>query len=102
MLPLVAEGVFAGAVSRKNLFFTHLSRKFALDLYSNKPIAELKDDNPIVMDPELDIAAALAILIDRVPILENDCLLIAEGERCVGVVLVSGSGLMLSQWFRSN
>ncbi|MRR55144.1 MAG: stage II sporulation protein E [Deltaproteobacteria bacterium] len=101
LLPLVAEGVFAGAVSRKNLFFTHLSRKFALDLYSNKPIAELKDDNPIVMDPELDIAAALAILIDRDPILENDCLLIAEGERCVGVVLVSDLMMRISEFQQS-
>lgn len=101
LLPLVAEGVLAGAVSRKNLFFTHLSRKFALDLYSNKAIAELKDDNPVVMDPDLDIAAALACLIDRDPILETDCLLIAEGERCVGVVLVSDLMMRISEFQQS-
>jgi len=101
LLPLVAEGVLAGAVSRKNLFFTHLSRKFALDLYSNKAIAELKDDNPVVMTPDLDIAAALACLIERDPILETDCLLIAEGERCVGVVLVSDLMMRISEFQQS-
>ncbi|MHC1698660.1 MAG: PP2C family protein-serine/threonine phosphatase [Geobacteraceae bacterium] len=101
LLPLVADGVLAGAVSRKNLFFTHLSRKFALDLYSNKPIAELKDDNPVVMAPDLDIAAALACLIERDPILETDCLLIAEGSRCAGVVLVSDLMMRISEFQQS-
>ena len=101
LLPLVAEGVYVGSISRKNLFFNHLSRKFALDLYSNKPIAELKDDNPVVMAPDLDIAGALACLIERDPILETDCLLIAEGERCVGVVLVSDLMMRISE-FQQN
>lgn len=101
LLPLVAEGILAGAVSRKKLFFTHLSRKFALDLYSNKPIAELKDENPVMMDPDLDIAAALACLIERDPNLETDCLLIAEGERCVGVVPVSDLMMRISEFQQS-
>ena len=101
LLPLVADGVYVGSISRKNLFFNHLSRKFALDLYSNKPIAELKDDNPVVMEPDLDIAGALACLIERDPILETDCLLIAEGDRCVGVVLVSDLMMRISEFQQS-
>jgi len=101
LLPLVAEGVYVGSISRKNLFFNHLSRKFALDLYSNKPIAELEDDNPVVMEPDLDIAGALACLIERDPILETDCLLIAEGNRCVGVVLVSDLMMRISEFQQS-
>lgn len=101
LLPLVAEGVYVGLISRKNLFFNHLSRKFALDLYSNKPISELADDNPVVMEPGLDIAGALACLIERDPILETDCLLIAEGEQCVGVVLVSELMMRISEFQQS-
>ena len=101
VFPLVAEGVHVGAVSRKNLFFNHLSRKFALDLYSNKPIDDLKDDNPVVMEPDLDIAGALATLIERDPILETDCLLIAEGARCVGVVPVSDLMMRISEFQQS-
>lgn len=101
LLPLVADGVHVGAVSRKNLFFYHLSRKFALDLYSNKPIAELQDENQVIMEPGSDIAAALACLIERDPILETDCLLIAEGERCVGVVPVSDLMMRISEFQQS-
>jgi serine phosphatase RsbU (regulator of sigma subunit) len=101
LLPLVAEGIYVGLISRKNLFFNHLSRKFALDLYSNKPIADLQDDNPVVMEPDLDIAGALACLIERDPILETDCLLIAEGDRCVGVVLVSDLMMRISEFQQS-
>jgi serine phosphatase RsbU (regulator of sigma subunit) len=101
LLPLVAEGIYVGLISRKNLFFNHLSRKFALDLYSNKPIADLQDDNPVVMEPDLDIAGALVCLIERDPILETECLLIAEGDRCVGVVLVSDLMMRISEFQQS-
>jgi serine phosphatase RsbU (regulator of sigma subunit) len=101
LLPLVAEGIHVGSVSRKNLFFNHLSRKFALDLYSNKPIVELQDDNQVIMEPGFDIASALACLVERDPTLETDCLLIAEGQRCVGVVPVSDLMMRISEFQQS-
>jgi serine phosphatase RsbU (regulator of sigma subunit) len=101
VLPLVVDGALAGSISRKKLFFQHLSRKFALDLYSNKPIADLKDDKPVVMAPDLDIAGALTALMERDPLLETDCFLIVEGERCVGVVSVSDLMMRISEFQRS-
>ncbi|MDD2319309.1 MAG: SpoIIE family protein phosphatase [Geobacteraceae bacterium] len=101
VLPLVVDGTFAGSISRKNLFFQHLSRKFALDLYSNKPIVDLKDDKPVLMGPDQDIAGALTTLMDRDPLLETDCFLIVEGERCVGVVSVSDLMVRISEFQRS-
>jgi serine phosphatase RsbU (regulator of sigma subunit) len=53
------------------------------------------------MEPDLDIAGALACLIERDPILETDCLLIAEGDRCVGVVLVSDLMMRISDFQQS-
>jgi len=101
LLPLVVDGTYVGSISRRNLFFNHLSHKFALDLYSNKPIAELKDENPVVMAPDLDIAGAFACLIEQDPILETECLLIVEGDRCLGIVLVSDLMMRISEFQQS-
>lgn len=100
VLPLVVEGACIGAISRKNLFFRHLSRKFALDLFSNKPVSELKDEDPIVMEPPTDITRALASLMERDPDLETDCFLVMDGERCVGVVPVSALMMRISEFQR--
>ena len=44
-LPVLKEGIFTGVVSRKHLFFKRLRHKFALELYGNKPVSMLLDDN---------------------------------------------------------
>jgi serine phosphatase RsbU (regulator of sigma subunit)/predicted transcriptional regulator len=97
VLPLVEDGRCVGSVSRKNLFFRHLSRKFASDLFSNKPIAVLKDENPVLMEPQLDSTNALARLLEIDPLLEIDSFLIVDGERCLGVVPVSDLMMRISE-----
>jgi serine phosphatase RsbU (regulator of sigma subunit) len=97
VLPLVEDGRCVGLVSRKNLFFRHLSRKFASDLFSNKPIAVLKDENPVLMEPQLDSTNALTRLLETDPLLETDSFLIVEGARCLGVVTVSDLMMRISE-----
>ncbi|MRR58821.1 MAG: CBS domain-containing protein [Deltaproteobacteria bacterium] len=97
VLPLVDGGAYVGSITRKNLFFRHLSRKFAADLFSNKPVAVLMDENPVLMEPRLDITSALARLLEYDPLLETDCFLIVDGERCLGVVTVSDLMMRISE-----
>jgi len=101
VLPLEADGRHVGSISRKNLFFRHLSRKYALDLFSNKAIAVLKDENPVVLASHLDISSALTLLLEQDPLLESDSLLIVDGERCLGVVAVSDLMMRISESQRS-
>ncbi len=97
ILPMVADGFHVGSVSRKSLFFHHLSRKYAQDLYGNKAIDSLKDEKPVVMGPRVDIMAALAILLEADPSLETDCFVVADGGRCLGTVSVSDLMMKISE-----
>ena len=42
---------FEGVISRRDLFSRHLARKFAVELYGNKPIQLLINTQPITMSP---------------------------------------------------
>lgn len=97
ILPIVSSGVYVGSVSRKSLFFHHLSHKYALDLYGNKPIRVLKDENPVVMEPYVDITAALELLLDADPSLETDSFVIVGKGLCLGIVSVSDLMMKISE-----
>lgn len=89
VLPLLEGDRCVGAVSRGNLFFRHLSRKYASDLFSNKPIEVLKDEKPLLIPSHLDITGALEFLLQSDPRLEADAFLVVEEERCLGSVPVA-------------
>lgn len=96
VLPLISGGGHGGSVSRRNLFFRHLSRKYAMDLYGGKPIALLKDEAPLEMGPGQDITSALAGLLAVDPTLETDAFPVVEDGRCQGVVSVADLMMKIS------
>jgi len=91
LVPVTDGGVFLGSVSRKELL-NLLSRQFALDLYSRKPVLALLDDlggKKVVFTPELDINEAAVGLLSLDPTLQTDAFPIVKNGHCVGVVAVS-------------
>lgn len=95
-LPVLRKGKFAGFVSRKQLFFRRLRHKYALDLYGNKPVSMLLDENPLVMEPDQDVHSALERLLTVDPDLETDCFPIVEDGRYLGIVSVADLMMQIS------
>ncbi len=95
-LPVLREGIFTGFVSRKHLFFKRLRHKFALELYGNKPVSMLLDENPLVMEPDKDVHSALERLLAVDPNLETDCFPIVADGRCLGIVSVADLMMQIS------
>jgi serine phosphatase RsbU (regulator of sigma subunit) len=73
-----------------------LRHKFALELYGNKPVGMLLDENPLVMEPEIDVHTALERLLAADPNLETDCFPIVADGRCLGVVSVADLMMQIS------
>ena len=88
-IPVADGGRFCGVISRRLLFYHHLGRPFALELYGKKPIRLLLEKNCVCMGPEQEVGNALAKLLAVDPSLETDCFAVTDGERCVGIVSVS-------------
>lgn len=96
-LPIADRGSFQGIISRKALFFQHLARPFALEIYGKKPIRELMDEHPVTMPPELDVTAALVQLLAVDALLQTDAFpIVARGE-CLGIVAVSDLMMKISE-----
>lgn len=95
-LPVIEQGRFQGLITRKALFFRHLSRPFAMDLYGKKPIGLLMDENPVAMAPERDINEALANLLAVDPALETDSFPVVAAGGCLGIVSVSDLMMKIS------
>jgi serine phosphatase RsbU (regulator of sigma subunit)/CBS domain-containing protein len=96
-LPVLRQGMFTGFVSRKHLFFKRLRHKYALDLYGNKPVGMLLDENPLVMEPDKDVHSALERLLSLDPNLETDCFPIVADGRCLGIVSVADLMMRISK-----
>jgi len=96
-IPVVSEGRYTGLISRKELFFKWLSNKFALDLYGNKPISLLIEENGLVMEPDLDVNSALKRLLAVDPGLEADCFPVNSNGACLGIVSVSDLMMEMSK-----
>ena len=95
-LPVVENGRFTDTVNRKNLFFRHLGKPFARDLYGNKPISTLLDGQGTVMEPDLDVYSALARLLAADPVLETDSFAVVDDGRCHGIVPVADLMMQIS------
>jgi serine phosphatase RsbU (regulator of sigma subunit) len=96
-LPVTEDGMFAGVVNRKTLFFKHLGRPFAMDLYAKKPIQVLLEEPSFSMEPQLDINSALARLLAADPALAMDSFPVVSEGRCLGMVSVSDLMMTISQ-----
>jgi serine phosphatase RsbU (regulator of sigma subunit) len=97
LLPVCGESGFLGVISRRELFSRHLARKFAVELYGNKPIHLLIDTQPVTMTPAMDINAALALLLELDPELDTDSFCVLEGGACVGIVHVAELIMVISK-----
>lgn len=95
-LPVSKQGKYLGVINRKNLFFHHLGRAYAMELYSKKPIRVLMEESFITMEPDVNINDALAKLLKVDPALETDSFPIVENERCCGIVTVSDLMMKIS------
>lgn len=95
-LPVVAGKSFAGMVSRRNLFFRHLGKPFAQDLYRNKPIELLMERQDIPLPPGLDINSALSRLLAADPALETDSFAVVSDRLFHGIVSVADLMMRIS------
>ncbi len=95
-LPVVDGGRFTDTVNRRNLFFRHLGKPFARDLYGNKPISTLLDGQGTVMESGLDVNSALARLLEADPALETDSFAVVDNEKCHGIVPVADLMMQIS------
>ncbi|HXE95768.1 MAG TPA: SpoIIE family protein phosphatase [Dongiaceae bacterium] len=96
-LPVSEEGMFIGAINRRVLFFEHLGRPFAVDLYGRKAIRALLPENQLALEPELDINAALVRLLEVDPGLAIDSFPVVAGNSCLGIVAVSDLMMKISE-----
>lgn len=96
-LPVETEGRFEGLTSRRDLFFQHLAKPFARDLYYRKPIRMLLDTRPLTMPADWNVHQGLEELLRRDPSLENHCFGIMKNGRCVGIVAVADLMMVISR-----
>lgn len=96
MIPVRGNAGFEGVISRRDLFSRHLARKFAVELYGNKPINLLINAQPITMSPDMDINSALSLLLEHDPELECDSFPVLDNGYCVGIVHVAELIMVIS------
>ncbi len=96
-VPVASDGSFAGISSRKDLFFQHLAKPFARDLYSKKPISQLLDSRPLVLPADWNIHQGLEALLQHDPALSHDCFAVTDQGRCIGIVAVADLMMTISR-----
>jgi serine phosphatase RsbU (regulator of sigma subunit) len=97
MIPVCGDAGFEGVISRRDLFSRHLARKFAVELFGNKPIHLLINSQPITMAPDMDINSALALLLELDPELDLDSFPVLDQGDCVGIVHVAELIMIISR-----
>ncbi len=96
-LPVTEKGRFLGVINRRILFFEHLGRPFAVDLYGKKAIRVLLSESQPTLEPDLDINAALVRLLEIDSGLTMDSFPVVAEERCLGIVSVSDLMMKISE-----
>jgi len=97
MIPVSGNAGFEGVITRRDLFSRHLARKFAVELYGNKPIQLLINTQPITMSPDMDINSALMHLLQLNPELDEDSFPVLDKGNCVGIVHVAELIMVISR-----
>jgi len=97
MIPVNSDTGFEGVISRRDLFSCHLARKFAVELYSKKPIHLLINTQPITMPLDMDINSALSLLLKLDPELNYDSFPVLDNGSCVGIVHVAELIMVISK-----
>jgi len=58
-LPVMEQQHLLGIISRRELFFRHLAKPFARELFGRKPVESLLEGTPLVLAGELEISDVL-------------------------------------------
>lgn len=95
-IPILTEGKLASIISRRALFYTHLGKPFAMELFGRKPIILLADEGCVTMEADLDVNAALSQLLESDPSLETDCFAVMDSGQYQGMVSVSDLMMTIS------
>lgn len=96
-LPVMGEHELLGIISRRELFFRHLAKPFARELFGRKSVETLLDATPVVLTSELDVTAALNQLLLYDPQLENDCFGVSVSEGTVAIAAVADLMMAISR-----
>ncbi|MGB4599685.1 MAG: SpoIIE family protein phosphatase [Trichlorobacter sp.] len=96
-LPVLSTTGQVGIISRRELFYSHLAKPFARELYGRKPVATLLDAAPLLLPDSLTINAALVELLSHDPRLENDCFGVSRQGVCAGIVAVADLMMAISR-----
>lgn len=96
-LPVMDQQRLLGIVSRRELFFRHLAKPFARELFGRKPIESLLDETPMVLKAELEIGEALNRLLLHDPQLENDCFGMSLADGSVAIAAVADLMMAISR-----
>jgi sigma-B regulation protein RsbU (phosphoserine phosphatase) len=97
MIPVCGDAGFEGVISRRDLFSRHLARKFAVELFGNKPIQLLINTQSINMSPDMDINSALLLLLELNPELDEDSFPVLDKGNCVGIIHVAELIMVISR-----
>lgn len=99
LLTIPVDGVsgYEGVISRRELFFRHLARQYAMELYGKKEISLLMNTRAVTMAPELDVSSALALLLANDPALDIDSFPILVDGHCIGIVHVAELMMAISK-----
>jgi len=96
-LPVMEQQHLLGIISRRELFFRHLAKPFARELFGRKPVETLLEGTPLVLAGELEISDALNRLLLSDPQLENDCFGVSLADGSVAIAAVADLMMAISR-----
>lgn len=96
-LPVMEQQHLLGIISRRELFFRHLAKPFARELFGRKPVETLLEGTPLVLTGELEISDALSRLLLSDPQLENDCFGVSLADGSVAIAAVADLMMAISR-----
>jgi len=96
-LPVMQQQHLLGIISRRELFFRHLAKPFARELFGRKPVETLLEGKPLVLAGELEMSDALNRLLLLDPQLENDCFGVSLADGSVAIAAVGDLMMAISR-----
>lgn len=96
-LPVMDQQRLTGIINRRELFFRHLAKPFARELFGRKPIETLLEGAPLVLAGELEMGDALNRLLLLDPQLENDCFGVSLADGSVAIAAVADLMMAISR-----
>ncbi|WP_336787995.1 methyl-accepting chemotaxis protein [Paenibacillus sp. MMO-177] len=73
----------------RNQFFMRLSQRFGVDLYYEKPISELMDQSPLIVDQAYSPQQLIDNALKRDDSVLYNCVIVTKDERIIGILTVS-------------